>query len=63
MITFQDFPDLYHNCNSQYSNKTEFKLHSRNDGKDYRVSPDQGFSAFTALQRQGVPSRLLDENR
>ncbi|MDR1076476.1 MAG: S9 family peptidase [Xanthomonadaceae bacterium] len=34
-------------------------------GKDYRVPVDQGLSAFTALQRRGVESRLLyfpDEN-
>lgn len=32
---------------------------------DYRVPPEQGLSAFTALQRQGIPSELLifaDEN-
>jgi dipeptidyl aminopeptidase/acylaminoacyl peptidase len=32
---------------------------------DYRVPYTQGLAAFTALQRQGVPSRLLyfpDEN-
>jgi dipeptidyl aminopeptidase/acylaminoacyl peptidase len=28
-------------------------------GKDYRVDPSEGFQVFTALQRQGVPSRLL----
>ena len=27
--------------------------------KDYRVPVEQGFQMFTALQRQGVPSRLL----
>lgn len=34
-------------------------------GKDYRVVDTQGMSTFTALQRKGVPSRLLyfpDEN-
>lgn len=34
-------------------------------GKDYRVPDTQGFSTFTALQRLGVPSKLLyfpDEN-
>ncbi|HEY5264533.1 MAG TPA: S9 family peptidase [Steroidobacteraceae bacterium] len=34
-------------------------------GRDYRVPDTQGLSAFTALQRQGVPSELLyfpDEN-
>jgi dipeptidyl aminopeptidase/acylaminoacyl peptidase len=34
-------------------------------GRDYRVVDTQGLSAFTALQRRGVPSRLLyfpDEN-
>ncbi len=34
-------------------------------GKDYRVVETQGFSAFTALQRKGIPSKLLyfpDEN-
>jgi len=34
-------------------------------GKDYRVVDTQGLSTFTALQRQGIPSRLLyfpDEN-
>ena len=33
--------------------------------KDYRVPLDQGLSAFTALQRRGIPSQLLyfpDEN-
>jgi dipeptidyl aminopeptidase/acylaminoacyl peptidase len=33
--------------------------------KDYRVTADQGISAFTALQRRGIPSQLLvfpDEN-
>ncbi len=33
--------------------------------KDYRVPVDQGLSAFTALQRRGIPSQLLyfpDEN-
>ncbi|ANB19048.1 alpha/beta hydrolase family protein [Dokdonella koreensis] len=33
--------------------------------KDYRVPIDQGLSTFTALQRRGIPSRLLyfpDEN-
>jgi dipeptidyl aminopeptidase/acylaminoacyl peptidase len=32
---------------------------------DYRVPETQGFAAFTALQRRGIPSRLLyfpDEN-
>jgi dipeptidyl aminopeptidase/acylaminoacyl peptidase len=28
-------------------------------GKDYRVDPSEGFQVYTALQRQGVPSRLL----
>ena len=27
--------------------------------KDYRVPPGQGIGAFTALQRQGIPSKLL----
>jgi len=34
-------------------------------GKDYRVPQGEGFATFTALQRQGIPSRLLffpDEN-
>ncbi len=34
-------------------------------GHDYRVPESQGLQAFTALQRQGIPSRLLyypDEN-
>ncbi len=34
-------------------------------GRDYRVTPDQGVAAFTALQRRGVPSEFLhypDEN-
>jgi dipeptidyl aminopeptidase/acylaminoacyl peptidase len=34
-------------------------------GKDYRVADTQGISAFTLLQRKGIPSRLLyfpDEN-
>ncbi len=34
-------------------------------GRDYRVPESQGLQAFTALQRQGIPSRLLyypDEN-
>ena len=34
-------------------------------GRDYRVVDTQGFSAFTALQRMGIPSKLLyfpDEN-
>ncbi len=33
--------------------------------EDYRVPPEQGLAAFTALQRQGIPSKLLifpDEN-
>jgi dipeptidyl aminopeptidase/acylaminoacyl peptidase len=33
--------------------------------KDFRVTPEQGLSAFTALQRRGIPSQLLvfpDEN-
>ena len=33
--------------------------------RDYRVPLEQGLSMFTALQRQGVPSRLVvfpDEN-
>jgi dipeptidyl aminopeptidase/acylaminoacyl peptidase len=33
--------------------------------KDYRVPVDQGLSAFTALQRKGIESKLLyfpDEN-
>ena len=28
-------------------------------GKDYRVPDTEGLATFTALQRQGVPSRLL----
>jgi len=28
-------------------------------GHDYRVPDTQGFSAFTALQRRGIPSRML----
>lgn len=28
-------------------------------GRDFRLSPAEGISAFTALQRRGVPSRLL----
>lgn len=28
-------------------------------GEDYRVDQSEGFQAFTALQRQGVPSKLL----
>lgn len=34
-------------------------------GHDYRLVDGEGFATFTALQRQGVPSRLLyfpDEN-
>ena len=34
-------------------------------GRDYRVVETQGLGAFTALQRRGVPSKLLyfpDEN-
>ena len=34
-------------------------------GKDYRVVDTQGISTFTALQRKGIPSKLLyfpDEN-
>ncbi len=34
-------------------------------GRDYRVVETQGFAAFTALQRKGIPSRFLyfpDEN-
>ena len=34
-------------------------------GKDFRVAETQGFSAFNALQRKGIPSKLLyfaDEN-
>jgi len=34
-------------------------------GRDFRVPLDQGVSAFTALQRRGIPSRFLyfpDEN-
>jgi dipeptidyl aminopeptidase/acylaminoacyl peptidase len=34
-------------------------------GKDYRIVDSQGFSSFTALQRKGIPSKLLyfpDEN-
>src|SRR5262249_17319125 len=34
-------------------------------GKDYRVVDTQGLSTFTALQRRGIPSKLLyfpDEN-
>ena len=33
--------------------------------KDYRIVPEQGIAAFTALQRRGIPSKLLyfpDEN-
>ena len=33
--------------------------------RDYRVTPDQGVAAFTALQRRGIPSEFLhfpDEN-
>ena len=33
--------------------------------RDYRVTPDQGVAAFTALQRRGIPSQFLhfpDEN-
>ena len=33
--------------------------------KDYRIPPEQGIAAFTALQRRGIPSQLLifpDEN-
>ncbi|KAK9723084.1 Dipeptidyl-peptidase 5 [Basidiobolus ranarum] len=29
------------------------------NGKDYRIVDGQGLSVFTALQRQGIPSRLL----
>jgi dienelactone hydrolase len=28
-------------------------------GRDYRVTPDQGVAAFTALQRRGIPSEFL----
>jgi hypothetical protein len=28
-------------------------------GLDYRIDETQGLSAFTALQRQGIPSQLL----
>jgi dipeptidyl aminopeptidase/acylaminoacyl peptidase len=28
-------------------------------GHDYRIPEAEGLSAFTALQRRGVPSRLL----
>jgi dipeptidyl aminopeptidase/acylaminoacyl peptidase len=33
--------------------------------KDYRIPMEQGLAAFTALQRQGIPSQFLsfpDEN-
>ncbi|EIW65930.1 hypothetical protein TREMEDRAFT_70362 [Tremella mesenterica DSM 1558] len=43
-------------------NTPELVIHS---GRDYRLVDGQGFATFTALQTQGVPSRLLyfpDEN-
>jgi len=72
------FPEWEHN-GTPWENKASFTKHNPIDhvakwkvptlvvhsAKDYRVVDTQGLSTFTALQRRGVPSKLLffpDEN-
>jgi dipeptidyl aminopeptidase/acylaminoacyl peptidase len=61
-----DNPELYDKWNpSKFVQKWRTPTLVIHGGKDYRVPPDQGFATFTALQRRGIPSRLLyfpDEN-
>ncbi|KAK9768457.1 Dipeptidyl-peptidase 5 [Basidiobolus ranarum] len=50
---------------SKYVNKWTTPTLVIHGGKDYRIVDGAGLSTFTALQRQGIPSRLLyfpDEN-
>ncbi|HUJ61285.1 MAG TPA: S9 family peptidase [Kofleriaceae bacterium] len=61
-----DHPELYAKFNPAEHVKDmttpELIIHG---GLDYRLPETQGFGAFTALQRRGVPSRLIefpDEN-
>lgn len=59
-ITSYENPDAFEKFNpiNHVANWTQPMLISHG-GKDYRVPDTQGISAFTALQRRGIPSRLL----
>jgi dipeptidyl aminopeptidase/acylaminoacyl peptidase len=59
-------PELYSKMNpaeqTQHWRTPMLVIHG---GQDFRVPESQGFATFTALQRRGVPSKLLhfpDEN-
>ncbi len=61
-----EVPDMYNKFSpSSYVKNMKTPMLVIHGGKDYRVPLSQGLQAFTALQRNGVPSRLLyfpDEN-
>jgi dipeptidyl aminopeptidase/acylaminoacyl peptidase len=64
--TFWDSPELYQKWSpSQFVKNFKTPTLVIHGEKDYRVPLSEGLSMFTALQRKGVPSRLLvfpDEN-
>ncbi|CAF2110647.1 unnamed protein product [Rotaria magnacalcarata] len=65
-FTLYDNPEAYENFNpvNHVANWSQPILIIQG-GRDYRVPETQGIGAFTALQRRGIPSRMLyfpDEN-
>ncbi len=59
-------PKMYHDFSpSTYVTRWQKPILIIHGGQDFRVPETQGFSAFTAAQRRGIPSKLLyfpDEN-
>lgn len=64
--TYWENPEGYETHNpALYVDRWETPMLVIHGGLDYRVSLEHGIGAFTALQRKGIPSRLLyfpDEN-
>lgn len=63
---YWDNPDEYEKHNpARFVDRWRTPMLVIHGGRDFRVPLDQGVSAFTALQRRGIPSRFLyfpDEN-
>ncbi len=61
-----DEPELYREANPiNHVGKWRTPMLVVHGGKDFRVVETDGFAAFNALQRRGIPSKLLyfpDEN-
>ncbi|CAF3685766.1 unnamed protein product [Rotaria sp. Silwood1] len=59
-ITSYENPEAFEKFNliSHVANWSQPML-TIHGGRDYRVLDTQGISAFTALQRRGIPSRML----